>query len=170
VTNDYFQNAWVVDDLQAAMRRWIDTCGVGPFFVLEHVTMEDLTYRGRPAKLDFSIAIAQAGRMQIELVQQHCDNPSVYRDSVPKGQDAFHHVALFAQDFDRELAAYQDHGCEAVTTGRFGSMRVAYIDARHETQCVIELLEESQPVRDHFRMIAETAASWDGRDPIRPAF
>lgn len=152
------------------MRHWIETCGVGPFFVLEHVPMEALTYRGQPVKLDFSMALAQAGGMQIELVQQHCDTPSVYRDSVPKGQSAFHHLALFAKDFDRELAAYQARGCGAVQTGKFGSMRVAYIDARHETQCVIELLEESQPVRDHFRMIADAAASWNGGNPIRPAF
>jgi len=114
---DYFQNAWVVDDLQAAMRRWTETCGVGPFFLLEHVAMQDVTYRGQPATIDCSIALAQAGRTQIELIEQHCDQPSVYRDLVPRGQTRFHHVATFANDYDRELALVVEHD-DAKTGGR----------------------------------------------------
>jgi len=49
-------------------------------------------------------------------------------------------------------------------------MRFAYIDATHEIDCVIELLEESQPLREHFAHIAAAAVDWDGRDPVRPAF
>jgi len=167
---DYFQNAWVVDDMQAAMRRWTESCGVGPFFVLEHVAMEDLTYRGRPAKLDCSIALAQAGRTQIELIEQHCGEPSVYRDLVPKGRHAFHHMATFAADYDRELAEYAAQGLSITTTGRFGDMRFAYIDATPQLDCVIELLEDRPAIRDHFKMIADASVNWDGRDPVRPAF
>jgi len=134
---DYFQNAWVVDDLQAAMRRWTKTCGIGPFFLLEHVAMQDVTYRGQPATVDCSIALAQAGRTQIELIEQHCDQPSVYRDLVPRGQTRFHHVATFAHDYDRELAEYRARGLRVTTTGRFGEMRFAYIDATPEIDCVI---------------------------------
>jgi hypothetical protein len=170
LARDQFQNAWVVDDLQAAMRRWTDTCGVGPFFVLEHVEMQDLTYRGRPAKVDCSIALAQAGRMQVELIEQHCDNPSVYRDLIPKGRCGFHHVAVFAADYDRELAEYRAQGLSVTTTGRFGDMRFFYVDASPLINCVIEVLEESQPLRDHFRHIAEAAVDWDGTVPVRPAF
>jgi hypothetical protein len=167
---DYFQNAWVVDDLESAMHRWTATCGVGPFFVLEHVPMQDLTYRGRPATVDCTIALAQAGRTQIELIVQHCDQPSVYRDLVPRGSSAFHHIATFATDYDRELAEYAAQGLGITTTGKFGEMRFAYIDASAAIGCVIELLEESQPVRAHFADIAVAAAGWDGRDPVRPAF
>ena len=167
---DYFQNAWVVDDLQVAMRRWTETCGVGPFFLLEHVAMQDVTYRGQPATIDCSIALAQAGRTQIELIEQHCDQPSVYRDLVPRGQTRFHHVATFAHDYDRELAEYRARGLRVTTTGRFGEMRFAYIDATSEIDCVLELLEESQPLREHFAHIEAAAVDWDGRDPVRPAF
>jgi hypothetical protein len=170
LARDHFQNAWVVDDLQAAMRHWIETCGVGPFFVLEHVQMQDLTYRGRPASVDCTIALAQAGRMQVELIVQHCDNPSIYRDLVPKGRSAFHHVAVFATDYDRELAEYRDQGLSVTTTGRFGDMRFCYVDASPRIDCVIEILEESQPLREHFAHIAAAAVDWDGRDPVRPAF
>lgn len=167
---DYIQNAWVVDDVQAAMRRWTESCGVGPFFLLEHVAMEDLTYLGRPATVDCSIAIAQAGRVQIELIEQHCNQPSVYRDLVPKGRRGFHHIAAFATDYDRELAEYAEQGLTITTTGRFGDMRFAYIDASPQLDCVLELLEDTEAVREHFQMIADAAVNWDGRDPVRPAY
>ena len=170
LARDFFQSAWVVNDIQAAMRHWTKTCGVGPFFLLEHVAMEDLTYRGKPATLDCSIAIAQAGPAQIELVEQHCQSPSVYRDLIPKGRSGFHHVAAFAKDYDLEVAEYRAQGLSVTTTGRSGTMRFCYVDASPTIGCVIELLEESTSLRAHFAHIAEACRDWDGRDPVRPAF
>ena len=56
---DHLQQAWVVADLATAMRHWIEICGVGPFFVIEKVAMENLTYRGAPARIDCTIGVAQ---------------------------------------------------------------------------------------------------------------
>jgi hypothetical protein len=169
-TRDYLQQAWVVTDVNAAMRHWTEVCGVGPFFVIEHVPMENLTYRGKAAKLDCTIALAQAGRTQVELIEQHCDNPSIYRDLVPKGRSAFHHVAVICQDYDTELAHYQALGYALGATGSFGDMRFAYVDTSRDIGCVVELLEDKTSIRDHFKMIAEAAANWDGKDPVRPAY
>lgn len=167
---DYFQMCWVVDDLEAAMRHWTETCGVGPFYVIPHVQAQQLTYRGKPAQLDFSGALAQAGRMQIELIQQHCDNPSIYRDLVPKGSSDFHHIAMFAHDYDRELAEYERQGLPVVTAGVFGDMRYAYIDASRTVGTVLELIEDKPSIRQFFQRVIDGANGWDGRDPIRSAF
>ena len=43
------------------------------------------TYRGTASGVDMQVAVAQAGPVQIELIQQHCDRPSVYRDLVEHG-------------------------------------------------------------------------------------
>jgi hypothetical protein len=169
-TVDYLQNAWVVTDLEAAMRHWVETCGVGPFFVMEHVPMQDLRYRGRPATLDCTIALAQAGRTQVELIVQHCDSPSAYRDTVPRGRAAFHHVAVICADYDRDLAHYVARGHAVATDGRFGDMRFCYLDTQAELGCMLELLEDRPAIREHFRHIAEAAEGWDGREPVRPAY
>ncbi len=58
-------------------------------------------------RAEFSTALAQAGDLHIELVEQHCDSPSVYRDIFPKGEEGFHHVAVIAEDFDAEIARYE---------------------------------------------------------------
>ena len=164
------QQAWVVEDLEKAMFAWTHNCGVGPFFVAEHVPMERLVYRGRPAAIDCTIALAQSGRTQIELIVQHCDGPSIYRDLIPKGRSGFHHLAVVCEEYERDLAHYQAAGSQVAMTGLFADMRFAYVDASAELGCVIELLEDKPVIREHFEMIARAAENWDGSNPVRPAF
>ena len=166
---DYLQQAWVVEDLDAAMRQWTEVCGVGPFFVLEKAPMENLVHRGAPIQLDCRVGLAQAGRTQIELIQQRCDSPSIYRDRVPKGQSRFHHVAAFCNNYDRELAHYESLGHALGMAGTFGDMRFAYVDTSSALDCVLELLEDKPAVRDFFSMISAAAVDWDGKHPVRPA-
>ena len=65
-----YQNAWVVDDLDAAMNKWVNELGVGPFFVTEYGDQfASLTYRGKPAEISMRIGVSQAGPLQIELIQ-----------------------------------------------------------------------------------------------------
>ena len=70
--------AWFVDDIQAAMRHWYEHSGVGPFYYGTRNTL-DIVHRGRPQKLDFSGAIAQAGPIQIELLTQYDAAPSAFK-------------------------------------------------------------------------------------------
>jgi hypothetical protein len=39
------QMCWVVDDMESAALRWIETVGAGPFFLVPHIQLDDLTYR-----------------------------------------------------------------------------------------------------------------------------
>lgn len=169
-TRDYMQQAWVVEDLERAMHAWTKTCGVGPFFVAEHVPMDRVIYRGRPVQVDCTIALAQAGRTQIELIVQHSAGPSIYRDRVPKGRSAFHHLAVLCDDYDRDLEHYRSAELAIAMSGVFGDMRFAYVDTSIPLGCVIELIEDKPSIREHFQMIAKAADGWDGSNPVRPAF
>ena len=74
------QFSYVVRDLDAAIEHWAGNLQVGPFFVAPHVPYTRCLYRGTPTDLDMSVAIAYTGDTQIELVQQHNDAPSIFRD------------------------------------------------------------------------------------------
>ena len=79
------QAAFIVDDVEAAALRWVRTTGIGPFLHVPHIQLAEYDYRGeRRSGLDFSVALAQSGGVQIELIQQHCDNPSAYRDTIDR--------------------------------------------------------------------------------------
>jgi len=164
------QNSWVVTDIHAAMAAWTATTGIGPFFLVEGVTIENQLHRGKPTALDVTFALAQAGDIQIELVCQHNDAPSAYRDTVPAGVSAFHHMALYCHDYDADFAAYSGAGADVAFTGSFGGKRFCYLDTTPTIGCMIELIEASDTQDAFFERIRAAARDWDGRDPVRPAF
>jgi hypothetical protein len=163
----FFQTAWVVDDVEASARAWAEQARVGPFFLLPHLSLENPAYRGRPSTIDISLALAQVGPMQIELIQQHDDGPSQYRDSVPAGHNAMHHVAAFSDDLDADLAYYEQIGVEVAFSGLVAGTRVLYFDTHSSIGCMTELVERTPSIEELFGHIAEAGATWDGTEPIR---
>jgi catechol 2,3-dioxygenase-like lactoylglutathione lyase family enzyme len=158
------QFSWVVPDLETAARRWHETTGIGPFLVNRHLAIGDPLYRGTPQSTDFSTAIAQAGPVQIELVEQHDDTPSCYRDTVPPGAEAMHHVAIVAADYDAALTHYTAQGFAVASQGRFGDVRFAYVDCSPAIGHMVEILEDKPTIRRFFAAIVRAAERWD-RDP-----
>lgn len=156
------QISWVVRDLEEAALRWHRTMGIGPFIINRHIPITDSVYRGRAQKTDFSTAIAQAGPVQIELVQQHDDGPSCYRDMIAAGAEAMHHVATIAEDYAAAVASYTGQGHEIASAGKFGEVRFCYIDTVESLGHMVEILEDSRAIRAFFAMIARAAEEWDG--------
>lgn len=161
------QQAYVVADIEAAMRRWTDTMGVGPWFFNPSIQVDDTMYRGQPTNLAFAGAITYAGDTQLELIQPLDDSPSCYRDLVPTGQERHHHVAIFADDFDADVARYVAAGFPVAFSGRNRDMRFAYCDTSSVLGIMVEILEDVPSVRASFGAVKAAADAWDGTDPIR---
>jgi hypothetical protein len=165
---NFMQLCWVVTDIREAMANWTRQAGVGPFFFFENVTFEDGRYRGRPAQMARHMAaIAQAGDLQIELVQQTSDEPSIWRDLVPAGQSGFHHAALYCPDYDATRAAYTAQGAEVAFEGLMMGHRTCWIDTSKTLGFMVELVTKN-PTADYvFGQIRAAAEGWDGQDPVR---
>jgi hypothetical protein len=161
------QMAWVVNDLEAAMRRWIEQQGAGPFFVMRHCPVTNVRYRGRPATVDMDVAMAQSGGVQIELIQQHDDLPSCYRDMYRQGEEGFHHICYVVDDLPGALAHFARHDMPPAIEGNFGHVSFAYVDSRPGIGCMTELVGRHPDIEAFFRKVADAAVDWDGRDPIR---
>ena len=165
-----FQNAWVVDDVEAAATRWATELGVGPFFVTDYTGhFSDVTYRGEPGELSMIVAIAQAGPVQIELIQPTTDHPCAYRDSVEPGTVGFHHMCVWTHDIEADTDYLAGLGYPAANMGSAGSVRFAYYDTRPLLGCMLEVVEHLPAIEGRFKRIAEVCASWDGERPIRPS-
>lgn len=54
-----------------------------------------------------SIALANSGPLQIELIQQRNDAPSMYRDFLAEGHEGLQYVAYWTEDFDRDFERIQ---------------------------------------------------------------
>lgn len=166
----YWQIAWVVDDLDLAIKQWQETTRIGPFFKGDHVggIFVDARYRGNPTEIDISCAIAQAGPVQIELITQHDGAPSPYRDVYAEGLGGIHHVCTFVEDLDAECTHYQRNGFEVVLTSLVGGQTpVGYVDTRSMTGCMTELMVRGDLVSQINDTVAAAAADWDGTDPVR---
>lgn len=103
VRRRYFQTAWVVRDIEIAMRNWVEQALVGPFFLLPHAPIGDCRYRGSEVAIDFSVAVAQVGPMQVELIEQHDSQPSPFTLDLPQ-PGIHHHVAATNDDLDADVA------------------------------------------------------------------
>ncbi|WP_433598287.1 VOC family protein [Nocardia sp. CA-135953] len=161
------QLGFVVEDIEETMAFWNETMGVGPFFYLERSATSNLYYRGEKTQVVSSTALAQAGGVQIELIQLRNDTPSAYRDMNPYGPGALHHVGYFVEDYEAESAARRDNGLELVQWGDAGPrVHFCYYADPVRQGLLVELIEIGG-LRTFFDQIAEASREWDGTDGIR---
>ncbi len=160
------QNGFVVHDWREAAAYWAETLGVGPFFALEHVDFAECRYRGEPADIDMSVAIAYTGDYQIELVQQHNDTPSIYTDFLQHNAPGLQHVGTLVDDLDEALDANHLRG-RILQDGVTGAgQRFAYVDTVLHNGTLLELIEADPAMKKSFAYMRAAAADWDGRNPI----
>lgn len=161
------QVAYVVADLDEAIRRFHRTLGVGPFVVRRHIVLTGTRYRGQPMPLDISAAHVQSGELQIELVCQHNPEPSAFRDMFAAGEEGLHHVAMFPDDYASTVARYESLGFPVATELVTGEGRgAAYIDTRALLGHMLEVYRVNESLHAFYRFIAEAARGWDGRELV----
>ncbi len=155
-------------DYEAALARWI-ALGAGPFFERPHVQLENVLYRGKASAIDFSIALGYFGAMQIEIVRQHNDAPSMFTDWRLAGREGVQHVCVLVDDV-RPVRAHvaQMNGIivqEAVLPNAAGA--VIYVDFGTDVGTIVEYLQIGAAGRAGFAAMHAAHLAWDGSNPIR---
>jgi hypothetical protein len=163
------QLGYVVPDIEAAMDYWSRTLGVGPWFYNPKVPIVNYRYRGESHAPHNSVALANSGFVQVELIQCRNDVPSMYRDFVQAGRTGLQHVAYWTDNYDADLARLEQQGFKAVMHGEVGERgRFVYFDTEYHPGTVIELSEVAGPKGKMFDLIRAASQEWDGTDPVRP--
>lgn len=164
-----FQLGFVVPDLLAAATQWVQVFGVGPFHIMPRA-QNTCRYRGTDATVDIHIGVAQAGPVQIELIEDHTQGNSVFADMARlHGGRPFglHQVSTLTRDYDAKVARYVSRNfelaCEFTTPGQ----RVAFIDTVETFGFFTEIVEEKPSFQTNLARISHTCETWDGSDPIR---
>ena len=129
-TRTLFQVAYLVVDLDASMQRWSDVHGAGPFVVAHHHRTERFTYRATDQEADVSYAFGYLGDLMLQLVVQHDDTPSIYRDLYDAGEEGFHHDAYLVHDFESEHDRLTAMGFEPACRLHADGVDAAYFDTR----------------------------------------
>jgi hypothetical protein len=158
------QNGYVVPDLDAAIEGWLGI-GVGPWIVYPHIPIDGFTYRGTPGELDVSIALANSGPLQIELIEQRDSSPSLYRDfleSNPAG--GLQHLGYWVDDYEEVHRRCVDLGWTIGHEGSITGGRFAYFDTEFHGGTVMEIAAVDKKRRAGFARIEQMADEWNGLD------
>lgn len=164
------QVGYVVRDLEEAMAHWV-RLGVGPWFYIAEVDTTEFRYFGKtstPPRL--SIALANSGDLQIELIQQRDDAPSLYRDSLERNGEIAQHIAYWTPDrYDEIVQTLQARGYVEGHGGRMGAAtgRFGYFVHPDFPSGMFEISEMTGGKAEYFAAVRQAAAGWDGTDPIR---
>ncbi|BBZ36251.1 VOC family protein [Mycolicibacterium confluentis] len=161
------QIGYVVGDLDAALASWVEL-GVGPWFVLRRI-VQQADHRGERCEVTISIALANSGELQLELIEQHGDTPSIYTEFLDGNGPGFHQLAYWPEDFDATLRAVRDAGWPVVwSSAEEGGVRYAYVEPPAGVATVVELMEYNDVTQGLAKFVRDAADGWDGSDPIRP--
>lgn len=164
------QLGYVVRNLDRAIAWWLGTAQVGPWFRLDRSVLPQVLYHGGDHRiLEVSAAFANSGDLQIELIQQHCATPSVYRGAASGSARRLHHISSWpAPD------AYADIHERARAEGYVTEMEVAdaanafaYFSRPGHDGPLFEMAALTPWRERFFDRVRAAARDWDGHDPIR---
>ncbi|XCI61932.1 glyoxalase [Mycolicibacterium parafortuitum] len=160
------QIGYVVTDLDRALDGWV-CLGVGPWFVIRNLEQR-VTYRGVPCEITLSLALANSGDMQVEVICQHDDTPSVFTEFLAARGPGFHQLAYWTEDFESTMAGLAETGWPVVWSGGEDvGTRFAYLEPPGGPAAAIEIMELTDATSGMATFLRDAAASWDGTDPIR---
>lgn len=162
------QLGYVVNDLHKAMEHWSTVCGIGPWFYFEKSSFVSFFYEGqRYDNIDLTVGFANSGEIQIELIQQRCDTPSMYRDFLAKHGEGLQHWSSWPVDYHEKYRRAIDAGYKVAMEGDHARGPFVYFREEGHPGTVIEMSELSAGRAKFFDMVRDAAIDWDGRDPIR---
>ena len=93
------QCAIVVHDLDAAVRRFVEQLGIGPWtgYRLGPPLLKDMLYDGEPVEFAFRHALAWDGETQFELIEP-IEGPSIFADHLAIHGEGLHHIGKYVPD------------------------------------------------------------------------
>jgi len=161
------QLAFVPADYTAALNFWIGTMGAGPFFEISHGKADWTTHRGQPTEPDLTIALGHWGDMQIEIIRQHNDAPSPYREWRQEGGEGLHHVCMATVDIAVARARFAAEGANVFYRGGGNGAEWFYAETGGGPGTIVEVIQHSPASQALMDMVRNAARDWDGTVKVR---
>lgn len=160
------QIGYVVTDLDAAIHSWL-SMGVGPWYVLPGIT-QNAEHHGTPCQVTATLALANSGDMQVELIRQDDDTPSIYTEFLATKGPGLHQLAYWVHDYDAAMTAACEAGWPVVWLGNGETgVRYSYLVPPAGAAAVVELMELNELSQGLATLVRDAAVDWDGSDPVR---
>ena len=164
---EVMQIAFVPQDFEGALRYWTEAMGVGPFYVQPRLSIPTMKYKGEPTQAVFTIAIAYWGEIQIELIEQHNDAPSIYKEWRDGGHEGVNHNCILVDDIMEARRVAEEAGMAVVQEVPGEGWGVLYVDTGGGPGTILEIIQPNEGMLARFGRIKADSMNWDGSDPIR---
>jgi len=158
---------YVVDDLRDGVERFAASFGAGPFFGMEHLEFDEVTYLGEPALYDHSSAFGAWGELLVELSQVHDAQPAGLRAALLAPGAGVGHVAWLADSLDDEVQRLTAAGLTPFHTGRTGPASAVWLHGGPLLGHPVEVLQRRDELLGFYAMVRAAGARWDGSEPLR---
>ena len=141
VFKEVLQVGLVVKDVDAAVRKYWEVCGIGPWEIhtMDNRNMHDTMLHGKKKEFSMKVAFANVGDMQLELIEPLNDE-NIYAEFLREHGEGLHHIACAVDNFDETKTALKGKGVGVLQEGvtREG-MGFAYLDTQDAMSCITEI-------------------------------
>lgn len=143
---DIAQICIIVPDLDKAVENFWNVFGIGPwhFYTYGKPLVKRMTRKGKPSEYKMRVALANAGKMRIELIEP-LEGDTVYQEFVEKHGYGVHHLGVLTENMQESLERAEAAGLAMTQDGAgFGpddDGHYAYLDTEDLISTTIELIE-----------------------------
>ncbi len=158
------QVGYVVEDLDRAIKAWNQQMGVGPFAVIRDVSpLTGAKYRGESIdELPVNLGFGYMGDIQLELIEQLDDRPSIYKEMLDRGNPGLHHHYCFANDdYSAAYAEALASGFEPVVQAGDANRGMLYCESTSIPGLILEIIGWNDTSKPYFEGTRQYLASVD---------
>lgn len=164
------QIAFVVANMDEALRFWTETMKIGPFVVVEEAMIDRrFIHRGKESPVQMSLAFSYLDDVQIEVICQTNNADSPYKEFLDSGQQGLHHVAFWPEDLESTGQELLKLGFQELCSAEAlrGGGVVRYYTGPAHLGTIFELAPMTPERAEYFGGIKALADHWDGTRPVR---
>ena len=156
------QVAYAVENLEDATNSWSELFDIGPFFIKEHIPLENVRVNGVNSTFDHSSAYAQWGSIMLELICEHTERLVGYSSQKEKPIPSVHHHAVFVTDFEKASQNLEKMGFGEILYAETPS---GFPFAMHDSTKLfghfVEIYEPNEELTSFYRMVEESSLRED---------
>lgn len=140
---DTLQVCVVTRDMQRTLDGFV-RMGIGPWrvYTFSPETVQDQTFRGKPARYSMRLALATSGTMMWEVIQP-LEGPSIYTEFLEKHGEGVQHVgqACNGLGFDAQCERFAEAGRQMIQSGTWKGVRYAYFATEELIGTTVEIFD-----------------------------
>jgi methylmalonyl-CoA/ethylmalonyl-CoA epimerase len=138
--NQVLQVAVVVRSVDAAVRKYADLYGIGPWMIYEFnpETVQNMIIMDEPVNYAMRLALADIGGVQWELIEPK-DDTSIYAAFLREHGEGLHHVAFGVKDYNGAVERLRKMGHKVLQGGTWHDFTYTYVTTFNDLGVIAEL-------------------------------